>query len=87
MTLYRFLDESKLCLRIRRSPRMSAAFIASIEDVFLINENSGIHFYGYGKTYEESLRNYVEKIEGKTLRYYASEFLVRDVVVPANLTV
>lgn len=85
MTLYKFLDEKELCLRVRRSPNTLNSFSANIEGVFLMDGNSGVLFYGYGKTYEEAVRDYVNKIEGKTLRHHASEFLTREIYVPANL--
>jgi hypothetical protein len=85
MTLYKFLDDERLCLQVRRSP-LSKNFSACIEDVFLIEGCSGIHFYGYGQTYEEAVRNYLSKIEGKKLEHYASEYLTREVFVPSPLT-
>lgn len=87
MTLYEFLDESKLCLQVRRSPLSKMPFTASIEDIFLITGSSGVHFYGYGNSIDEAIKDYVRKIEGKLLRYYASEYLSRDVRVPDMLTV
>jgi len=86
MTLYKFLDDEELCLTVRRSPQPKNTFSASIEDVFLIEGSSGIHFYGYGQTYEEAVRNYLSKIEGKKLEHYASDYLTREVFVPSALT-